>query len=179
MQRRLGINKNKMNKFTCCKNCAECGYGQGIFQVVGCLFPRCSCHVVIAGADRDKSLNMNNQTWEEEFDDNWHLDKEGETTSINENIKQFISELLQEEREKTIKWSPVRILDFARKQGFTAGYKQGREEILKWAEENEYCSRCCSPKKFCKEWGKYASAIATSELLEELQKLIQTNETKI
>lgn len=39
------------------------------------------------------------------------------------------------------------------------------EQINKWIDENEYCSKCCSPKKFCPDFGKYPSAVDTKDLL--------------
>lgn len=43
-----------------------------------------------------------------------------------------------------------------------------RKKIVEWVERNEYCSKCCSPKEFCTEWGKNVSAIDTKELLAAL-----------
>ena len=37
--------------------------------------------------------------------------------------------------------------------------------VRDWVSENEYCSKCCSPKKHCPEWGKNASAIDTKDFL--------------
>jgi hypothetical protein len=42
------------------------------------------------------------------------------------------------------------------------------KRVREWVNENEYCSKCCSPKKFCPEWGKHASAIDTADLLAAL-----------
>ena len=39
------------------------------------------------------------------------------------------------------------------------------EGVRDWVSENEYCSKCCSPKKHCPEWGKNASAIDTKDFL--------------
>lgn len=38
-------------------------------------------------------------------------------------------------------------------------------KIREWVDENEYCSKCCSPKKFCNKWGASASGIDTKDLL--------------
>ena len=40
-----------------------------------------------------------------------------------------------------------------------------RERIVKWVKDNEYCSKCCFPKKSCRKWGESASAIDTDDLL--------------
>ena len=46
-----------------------------------------------------------------------------------------------------------------------------KERVRKWVDENEYCSECCSPKKYCMEWGEHASAIDTNDLLQALDNL--------
>lgn len=53
--------------------------------------------------------------------------------------------------------------------------KQKLEEVKKEIVEKEYCSNCCSPKKFCTEWGKYVSALETDEVLQILDKHIKLN----
>lgn len=46
-----------------------------------------------------------------------------------------------------------------------------KERVRKWVDENEYCSKCCSPKEYCMEWGEHASAIDTNDLLQALDNL--------
>lgn len=46
-----------------------------------------------------------------------------------------------------------------------------RKLIEIWISDSEYCSRCCSPKKFCPDFGKYPSAIDTKDFLKFLSEL--------
>jgi hypothetical protein len=54
-------------------------------------------------------------------------------------------------------------------QAYQQGAKDKVEEVRKWISDNEYCSMCCSPKKFCTKWGHSASAIDTEDLLKSLK----------
>jgi len=104
---------------------------------------------------------MNNQNWEEEFDKSFSNGINSENCYVGNinDVKQFISELLRREREKAGKdgyrrgwedykksWDSLNVdkqtelllkhyKKLEHKNGFTAGYKQARAEILKWAEE--------------------------------------------
>jgi hypothetical protein len=46
-----------------------------------------------------------------------------------------------------------------KKKEYTIEFKK----VLKWLSENEYCSGCCSPKKYCRKWGEKPSAIDTDD----------------
>lgn len=38
------------------------------------------------------------------------------------------------------------------------------ELVKEEVEKLEYCSKCCSPKEYCKEWGKWESAVDTKDI---------------
>lgn len=46
-----------------------------------------------------------------------------------------------------------------------------KRRALEWVKDNEYCSKCCSPKKYCQKWGESASAIDTKDFLTLIDKL--------
>lgn len=166
MRRRLGINKNKMNK--CCKKCDYefSIWGEPVAR--GCNDLNCECH-----------KKMTNKPWQERFDKvyyNHEFYEKGETRS---KIIDFISELLQEEREG-IKRNIMADIE----KGFTAGYKAGREEILKWVKERKkkkYDHIPCPDKRDGCIVNHYIveltpEHLAYNEALEELQNLINKDE---
>lgn len=38
------------------------------------------------------------------------------------------------------------------------------DKVKEEVEKLEYCSKCCSPKEYCHNWGEYESAVSTKEI---------------
>lgn len=47
--------------------------------------------------------------------------------------------------------------------------QQTLQEIEEKIKGMEYCSKCCSPKEFCRKWGEAPSAVDTEELLSAIK----------
>lgn len=95
--------------------------------------------------------SVEKESWEDEFDEKFGTDygweEGGYGSRLEKKIKDFIKQTLQADRQA----------------------------IREWITENEYCSNCCSPRKFCPKWGKDPSAIDTEDLL----KFLSDNKEKI
>ena len=83
---------------------------------------------------------------------------------IKSDIEQFISELLQRERE-----SVKRDIMADIEKGFTAGYNYARKEMKQWAEENLRAGGEARDRKFHGLGANAINNLVLQELLEELK----------
>ena len=76
---------------------------------------------------------MENKTWQERFEESWKFGIDDKQRKAS--VKYLVSQLLQEEREKSNAGEKMKIYsdayDKAYKIGYNAGYKLGREELRK------------------------------------------------